>query len=232
MALAIGDDAIAARGYQHMMLTLTFLGRHEEAAKVSDEARARLRACGDRGGRADAAGAARAPAPARRAARGVRRGVRRGPGPARRGQRRAVGHRPTCTWCPASRCSRCPGGKPTATRVLRKALHGKQELGDVIGIAYALDVLGWLSAKTGLARAGRRGCSARPTRCGSAAAACGSAGPRSWRSSTSRRRAAARAALGAAEYDARYAAGTSYVRRRLDAHAGGGPLRLEIPESR
>jgi hypothetical protein len=48
MALAIGDDAIAARGFQHTMLTLTFLGRHEEAARVSDEARSRLRACGRR----------------------------------------------------------------------------------------------------------------------------------------------------------------------------------------
>src|ERR1700749_5025559 len=47
MALAIGDDAITARGYQHMQLTLTFLGRHEEALKVADEARLRLRACGD-----------------------------------------------------------------------------------------------------------------------------------------------------------------------------------------
>jgi hypothetical protein len=43
--------------------------------------------------------------------------------------------------------------------------------------------------------------------------------------------AAARSALGEAEYETRYAAGTSYVRQRLDAHAGG-PLRLEIPESR
>ncbi len=47
MALALGDDAVTARGYQHTMLTLTFLGRHDEALKVAEEARSRLRACGD-----------------------------------------------------------------------------------------------------------------------------------------------------------------------------------------
>ena len=43
--------------------------------------------------------------------------------------------------------------------------------------------------------------------------------------------AAARSVLGPAEYDAQYAAGASCVRRRLDAHAAGGPLRIEIPLS-
>ena len=33
MALALGDDAVTARGYQHTMLTLTFLGRHDEARR-------------------------------------------------------------------------------------------------------------------------------------------------------------------------------------------------------
>ena len=46
IGLAIGDAAIVARGYQHLHLTLTFLGRHDEALKVGAEARepaARLR---------------------------------------------------------------------------------------------------------------------------------------------------------------------------------------------
>ena len=42
-----------------------------------------------------------------------------------------------------------PGREADCEAVLRKALHGKQELGDVVGMAYALDVLGWLSVKTG-----------------------------------------------------------------------------------
>ena len=50
IGLAIGDDAIVARGYQHLHLTLTFLGQHDEALKVGTEARGRLRACGDRAG--------------------------------------------------------------------------------------------------------------------------------------------------------------------------------------
>ena len=42
-----------------------------------------------------------------------------------------------------------PGREADCEAVLRKALYGKQELGDVVGMAYALDVLGWLSVKTG-----------------------------------------------------------------------------------
>ncbi len=48
-----------------------------------------------------------------------------------------------------------PGREADCEAVLRKSLHGKQELGDVIGMAYALDVLGWLSVEDGLAGAGR-----------------------------------------------------------------------------
>src|ERR1700722_18426837 len=50
IGLAIGDDAIVARGCQHLHLTLTFLGQHDDALKVGAEARDRLRACGDRAG--------------------------------------------------------------------------------------------------------------------------------------------------------------------------------------
>ncbi len=227
MALAIGDDAIAARGFQHMMLTLTFLGRHEEAAKVSDEARSRLRSCGDVAGELMLLA--------------------------------QLGHLHQLAGRPAESVAVCseglallgpdsgeqwvttylhvvsgfalfqmPGREADCDAALRRALHGKQELGDVIGIAYALDVLGWLSAKTGSP--------------GQTAWLLGAADPL-WERGGSVRfsgtaimeelhqqaAAAAREALGAAEYDARYAAGTSYVRGRLDAHAGGGPLRLEIP---
>jgi predicted ATPase len=226
MALAIGDDAVAARGFQHMMLTLTFLGRHEEAAKVSDEARARLRACGDVAGELMLLA--------------------------------QLGHLHQLAGRPAESVAVCseglallgpdsgeqwvttylhvvsgfalfqmPGREADCDAALRRALHGKQELGDVIGIAYALDVLGWLSAKTGSP--------------GQTAWLLGAAEPL-WERGGSVRfsgtaimeelhqqaAAAARSALGEAEYDARYAAGTSYVRRRLDAHAGD-PLRLEVP---
>jgi non-specific serine/threonine protein kinase len=227
MALAIGDDAIAARGYQHAMLTLTFLGRHDEAAKVSDEARSLLRACGDVAGELmllaqlghlhQLAGR-----PAESVAVCDEGLALLGAGSGER-------------WVTAYLHAVCgfalfqmPGREADCDAVLRKALDWKQELGDVIGIAYALDVLGWLSAKTGSFA--------------QAAWLLGAAGPL-WERGGSLRfsgtaimeefhqqaAAAARAALGAAEYDTRYAAGTSYVRGRLDAHAGGGPLRLEIP---
>jgi predicted ATPase len=230
MALAIGADAIAARGYQHTMLTLTFLGRHEEAAKVSDEARSRLRACGDVAGELmllaqlghlhQLAGR-----PAESVAVCDEGLALLGAGSGER-------------WVTAYLYAICgfalfqmPGREADCDAVLRKALHWKQELGDVIGIAYALDVLGWLSAKTG-----------SPAQ---AAWLLGAADPL-WERGGSLRfsgtaimeefhqqaAATAREALGAAEYDARYTAATSYVRRRLDAHPGGGPLRLDIPESR
>ena len=42
-----------------------------------------------------------------------------------------------------------PGREADCERMLRKGLAGKQELGDVIGMAYAIDGLGWLAQKTG-----------------------------------------------------------------------------------
>jgi len=230
MALAIGDEAIAARGFQHMMLTLTFLGRHDEAAKVSEEARSRLRACGDVAGELmllaqlghlhQLAGR-----PAESVAVCEEGLALLGPG---------SGEQWVTTYLhvvSGFALFQMPGREADCDAALRRALHGKEELGDVIGIAYALDVLGWLAAKTG-----------SPAR---TAWLLGAADPL-WERGGSVRfsataimedfhqqaAATAREALGDAEYDARYAAGTSYVRRRLDAHVGGGPLRLEIPESR
>ena len=121
-----------------------------------------------------------------------------------------------------------PGREADCDAVLRKALHGKQELGDVIGMAYALDVLGWLSPKTGSpAQAAWLLGAADPLwERGGSVRFSGTAIMEEFHQQAA---AAARSALGAAEYDARYAAGARYVRERLDAHAGGGALRLDIP---
>ena len=121
-----------------------------------------------------------------------------------------------------------PGREADCDLMLRKALSGKQELGDVIGMAYALDVLGWLSLKNG-----------SPAR---TAWLLGAAEPLWERGGSVRfsgtaimedfHRQAARAAadlLGTGSYSATYAAGMSYVRERLDAQIGEGVLRLEIP---
>jgi predicted ATPase len=227
MAVAIGDDAVAARGYQHTMLTLTYLGRHDEAAKVSAEARTRLRACGDLAGELMLLA--------------------------------QLGHLHQLAGRPAESVAVCaeglalvgadsgeqwvstylhvvsglalfqmPGREADCDAALRRALHGKQELGDVIGIAYALDVLGWLSATTGspAQTAWLLGAADPLWERGGSVRFSGTAVMEEFHQ---RAAASARAALGAAEYDTRYAAGTAYVVRRLDAHADGGPLRLEIP---
>jgi non-specific serine/threonine protein kinase len=227
MALALGDDAVTARGYQHMMLTLTFLGRHDEALEVTGEARSRLRACGDRAGELMLMA--------------------------------QLGHLHQLSGRPAECVAVCdeglamlgadtreqwirtyllavsgfalfqmPGREADCEAVLRKSLYGKQELGDVVGMAYALDVLGWLSLKTG-----------SPTR---TAWLLGAAEPL-WERGGSLRfsgtaimeelhqqaAAAAAAAIGDRVYEAEYAAGEAYVRELVDAGAGKGSLRLDIP---
>jgi non-specific serine/threonine protein kinase len=121
-----------------------------------------------------------------------------------------------------------PGREADCDTVLRRALAGKQELGDIIGMAYSLDVLGWLSGRTGA-----------PDR---AAWLLGAAEPL-WERGASVRFSGtvimeelhqqavngARAALGPERYEARYDEAAAYVRGLLDARGGGGPLRLEIP---
>jgi non-specific serine/threonine protein kinase len=227
MALAFGNDAVTARGYQHTMLTLTFLGRHDEALEVTEEARSRLRACADLAGE-------------------LMLMVQ-------------LGHLHQLSGRPAECVAVCdeglamlgggtreqwittylyavsgfalfqmPGREADCEAVLRKSLYGKQELGDVLGMAYALDVLGWLSLKTG-----------SPTR---TAWLLGAAEPL-WERGGSLRFsgtaimeefhqqavAAAAAAIGGPVYEAEYAAGAAYVRALLDARAGKGALRLDIP---
>ena len=230
MALAIGDDAIAARGYQHTMLTLTFLGRHEEAAKVSDEARSRLRACGDVAG--ELMLLAQLGHLHQLAARPAESVAVCDEGLALLGA--GSGEQWVTTYLhmvSGFALFQMPGREADCDAALRLALHGKQELGDVIGIAYALDVLGWLSAKTGSpARAAWLLGAADPLwERGGSVRFSGTAIMEEFHQQAA---ATARSALGEAEYDTQYAAGTSYVRRCLDAHAGGGPLRLEIPGSR
>ena len=227
MALALGDDAISARGYQHTMLTLVFLGRHDEAAKLTEEARSRLQAVGDRAGELMLH--------------------------AQLGHLHQLCGRPAecVAVCDAGLAMlgadpreqwistylnivsgfalfQMPGRESDCETVLRQALAGKQELGDVIGMAYAIDVLGWLSAKTGA-----------PLR---AAWQLGAAdvlwdrggglrfsGTEIMDQLSKQAGAAAREAAGADRYDAEFAAGASYVREQLGAKVVTGSLRLEIP---
>jgi len=227
MALELGDDAVAARGYQHLMLTLTFLGRHDDAAKATEEARARLRACGDRAGelmliaqyghlhqlsgRPDECVAV------------CEKGL------AMLGS--GTGEQWIRTYLLAVSgfaLVHMTGRQDDCDRVLRQALYGKQELGDVIGMAYSLDVLGWLAARTGApARAAWLLGAAEPLwERGGSLRFSGTAIMEEFHQQAAGRAAAA---LGAAAYDAEYATGYACVRRLLDAGKDAGALRLEIP---
>jgi non-specific serine/threonine protein kinase len=227
MALALGDDAIAARGCQHAMLTLTFLGRHDEAAKASDEARPRLRACGDLAGElmlmAQLGHLHQLAGRSDLAVDACEEGLALlGP------DSREQWIKTYLYFVSGVALFQMPGREDDCDAMLRRALDGKQELGDVIGMAYALDVLGWLSLKTG-----------SPAR---TAWLLGAADPLWERGGSERfsgtaimqefhRQAATSAAelLGAAAYAAAHEVGAAYVRERLDAGAGAGALRLEIP---
>jgi hypothetical protein len=227
MALELGDDAVAARGYQHLMLTLTFLGRHDDAAKATEQARGRLRACGDRAGelmlmaqwghlyqlsgRPDECVAV------------CEEGLAMlGTG---------TGEQWIRTYLLAVSgfaLVHMSGRQDDCDRVLRQALYGKQELGDVIGMAYSLEVLGWLAAKTG--SPGRTawllGAAEPLWERGGSVRFSGTAIMEDFHQDAAR---AAAAVLGAQAYEAAYAAGCEYVRKRLDARTDADALRLDIP---
>jgi non-specific serine/threonine protein kinase len=227
MALTIGDDGTTARGYQHTQITLTFLGRHDEALKVANEARARLRACGDQIGELLLVGQLGhlhqlAGRPAESVAVCEEGLAMLGPDSREQWLRTYLYN------ISGIALFQMPGREADCERMLRKGLAGKQELGDIIGMAYAIDGLGWLAQKTG-----------SPAR---AAWLLGAADPL-WERGGSLRFsgtaimeefhqqavAAAAAAIGELVYEAEYAAGAAYVRALLDAGAGKGALRLDIP---
>jgi non-specific serine/threonine protein kinase len=120
------------------------------------------------------------------------------------------------------------GREDDCDRVLRQAVYGKQELGDVIGMAYSLDVLGWLAAKTGAPErtAWLLGAAEPMWERGGSVRFSGTAIMEEYHLLAER---SATTALGPEAYDAAYAAGYAYVRDRLAAGTEFGALRLEIP---
>jgi non-specific serine/threonine protein kinase len=227
MALALGDDPVTARGYQYMTLTFTFLGRHEEAARAGEEARSRLRGCGDRPGEvmltAELGHLYQLSGRLAECVAVCHEGL------ALLGaDNREQWLRSYLLFVSGVALFHRPGREAECDTVLRRALHGKQELGDVIGMGYALDVLGWLSVKTGSpARTAWLLGAADPLwERGGSVRFSGTAIMEELHQESAR---AARATLGAQRYDSEYEAGVAYVRRMLDARAGGGALRLEIP---
>jgi predicted ATPase len=226
MALSIGDDGTTARGYQHTQLTLTFLGRHDEALKVADEARVRLRACGDLIGELILVGqlghlyqlAGRPDKSVAVCEEGL----------AMLGaDSREQWIQTYLYYISGIALFQMPGREADSELMLRKGLAGKQELGDIVGMAYAIDGLGWLAQKTGSpARAAwLMGAAEALWERGTSVRFSGTAIMEEYHQQAAR---SATAALGESGYEAEYAAGVTYVRHLLDAGAGKGPLRLNI----
>jgi non-specific serine/threonine protein kinase len=228
MALALGADGVAARGYQHMMLTLTFLGRHDEALKVTGEALPLLQARGDRAGElmlmAQLGHLHHLSGHADQAVEVCERGLEQF-GPPCREQWVTTYLYFVC----GTALYQMPGREADCDRMLRMALSGKQELGDVIGIGYSLDVLGWLALRTGwpLKTAWLLGAAEPLWERGGSVRFSGTAIMEEFHQQAA---AAAAGLLGADVYAVAYADGAAYVRRMLDARAGEGALRLEIPD--
>ena len=227
MALALGDDPVTARGYQHIALTLVFLGRHDEAAKAADEARVRLRACGDLAG--ELMLLAELGHLYQLSGRPAECVAVCDEGLAMLGaDTREQWIRTYLLFVSGVALFQMPGREADCDAVLRRALDGKQELGDVIGMAYALDVLGWLALKTGSAirTAWLLGAADPLWARGGSVRFSGTAIMEEIHQQSA---AAARGAVGPDQYDAQYETGASYVRRLLGTRGGGGALRLEIP---
>jgi non-specific serine/threonine protein kinase len=227
MARTLGDDGTTARGYQHTQLTLTFLGQHDEALKVADEARARLRACGDLIGELILVGqlghlhqlAGRFDESVAVCAEGL----------AMLGaDSREQWIQTYLYFISGIALFQMPGREADSELMLRKGLAGKQELGDIVGMAYAIDGLGWLAQKTGSPgrAAWLMGAAEALWERGTSVRFSGTAIMEEYHQQAAR---SATADLGEAGYAAQYGAGVTYVRHLLDAGAGKGPLRLNIP---
>lgn len=226
LALSLGETAIAARGYQHLNLTLAFTGEHAEAEAAGETARQLLTECDDRPGlrmlAAQLGHLHQLAGNLDRSLRTCERGLEMlGPGSGE-------------TWLQSYLYTvagfamfRMPGREADCEAVLRKGLALKQELGDLIGIAYVLETLAWLAARTG--------------ECERAAWMFGAADPLWQRGGTrlsgtaimeefhQQAVQAARSALGAGRFAELHAEGAGHAKEQLGALAGGHPLAIRIP---
>jgi predicted ATPase/DNA-binding NarL/FixJ family response regulator len=144
-----GAEPAAARGYLYLNLALAFAGEHEQAIAAGLTARQRMTACDDRiglallepqlarlnqlAGNTDAALDCCQRGQARLSALSPRSGER---------------------WVTSqlqlisgfARYQR-PGLDADCAAAIRRALQAKRDLGDEVGIAYCLEVLGWLASR-------------------------------------------------------------------------------------
>jgi predicted ATPase len=226
IGLAIGDERIVARGYQHMHLTLTFLGRHDEALKVGAEARSRLQACKDRAGEVIFMGqqghlhhlAGRPHESVATCEEGL---AMLGPGDGEQWLRSYL------YLIYGLALYQMPGREAACEEVVRQGLLGKSKLGDIVGMAYALDILGWVSLKVGLPeRAAWLLGTAEPLwgRCG--APFSGTAIMEQFHLDAERDAAAA---MGPDRYAAVRGTGVAYMKGQLNDVARGASFQVQIP---
>jgi len=148
IASASGEPGIAARGYLHMNLSMTFSGLHAEALATGLEAAERLTACGDRvgllmlacqmghlyqlTGQLDAALSTCADGLALLGTGSRERWLQ------------------SYLYIVSSfALFQMPGREQDCADYASQALGMKSELGDIAGIAYAMETLGWLAARAG-----------------------------------------------------------------------------------
>ena len=208
---AVGDERTRGLGYLALQLALRPRGAYQEAVEAAAQARLRLEAA-----RRGAAlrcldvqlGLTYCTGGNFTAAVGGQRALR-GLGP---GERWLHGYVASSVRARASTGS--PGGRPECADAAGEALRALQDLGDPVGEAYALEVLGWLAADDGRFSA-PPGCSGRRRRAGSGRAA-GSAATPSWRAPRAVR--GRRPPLGPG--------------RCAELHAGGAGTPIELRSSR
>ena len=226
IGLAIGDDAIVARGYQHLHLTLTFLGRHDEALKVGAEARDRLQACGDRAGEVIFMGQQGhlhhlAGRPLESVATCEEGLAMLGPGDGEQWLRSYL------YLVYGLALYQMPGREAECEAVVRQGLLGKSKLGDIVGMAYALDILGWVSLKVGLPeRAAWLLGTAAPLWDRSSAPFSGTAIMEQFHLDAERDAAAA---MGTDRYAAVHGTGVAYMKGQLNDVARGASFQVQIP---
>jgi predicted ATPase len=226
IALAIGDDAIVARGYQHKHLTLVFLGRHDEALKVGAEARDRLRACGDRAGELIFMGQQGhlhhlAGRPVESVATCEEGLAMLGPGNGEQWLKSYL------YLVYGLALFQMPGREAECEAVVREGLLGKSKLGDIVGMAYALDILGWVSLKIGLPeRTAWLLGTAAPLWDRSSAPFSGTAIMERFHLDAERDAAAA---MGPERYAKVHETGVTYMKDRLNDVARGASFQVQIP---
>jgi predicted ATPase/DNA-binding CsgD family transcriptional regulator len=146
LAAALGDKALAARGYLVKVAALSGKGRLTAAADAADEARRRLVALDDQQGLATLdillTYLALLNDDIEAALGHVERGLRQLSGSRERWLHANL-------YLLASLTLYLAGRDIESTWTATRSLQVKQEIGDVLGIAFSLELLGWLAARAG-----------------------------------------------------------------------------------